>query len=202
MIKTTKFNGSKLKSQLKMAVIHIQMESNRKLALSKQIKREIAMYLNEDTPKREKARLRTEAFIQDDNMIQVYDILKLQCVLLSERVKMIEQSKKVCPADLLSCVATLIYAEQFVDSKELSLIRKQFRDKYGKRFEELVLAKKENNVNEKIIELLSLSPRDPVVVQNYMIQICKHFEIDYTPDDIISQSSSSPLPLCLPVIYG
>merc|ERR1711933_437268 len=78
-----------------------------------------------------------------------YDILKLQCDLLSERAKLIEEDRKKCPPDMLSCISTLIYAEQYMDIKELSLIRKQFSDKYGKKFEEAALKNKERNVHEK-----------------------------------------------------
>lgn len=203
MIKPAKFSGNKLRSQLKMASIQIQISSNKKTALSKERMREIGMFLNEDVPKEEKARLQTEAFIHDDNMIQAYDILKLQCDLLGERAKLIEQRRQKCPPDMLSCISTLIYAEQFVDIKELSLIRKQFYDKYGKRFEEAALENKESNVNEKITRLLSISPPEQFVVQSYMIEICKQFEIDWEPKNIITQpSTTSLIPSATPVIYG
>merc|ERR1711862_530580 len=119
---------------------------------------------------------------------------------LSERSKLIEQEKQRCPSDMLSCISTLIYAEQHVDIKELSLIRKQFSDKFGKKFEEAALKNKEKNVNEKIMLLLSISPPEQFVVQSYMIEICKQFEIDWKPKNIIAQPSTTPL---LPLsIYG
>merc|ERR1712183_331670 len=155
--------------------------------MGKQRMIEIGMLLSEDVPKEEKARLLTEAFIHYDNMIQAYDILKLQCDLLGERAKLIEQGGQKCLPDMLSCISTLIYAEQFVNIKELSLIRKQFSDKYGKRFEEAALKNKESKVNAKITSLLPISPPEQYVVQRYMIEICKQFEIDWKPKNTIMQ---------------
>jgi len=190
-------------TELKMASIQIQMSSNKKTAVSKQRMREIGMLLNEDVPNEEKARLQTEAFIHDDNMIQAYDILELQCDLLAERAKLIEKSRHKFPQEMLPCVSTVIYAEQFLDIKELSLIRKQFCDKYGKKFEEAALENKENNVHEKITLLLSIAPPGPFLVERYMIEICKQFDIDWKPTNIITQTSTTPLlPLSTPVIYG
>jgi len=209
MFSTGKFNASKLKLQLRMASSQIQISSNKKTALLKQNMREISMFLNEDPPKEEKARLRTEAFILDDNMTRAYDILKLQCDMLVERVRLIDQSKKKCPLDLLSCVATLIYAASFVNIKEFSLMQKQFRNKYGKRFEEDAVTNKTNIVNEKIVLLLNNSPAELHVVEKYMVQICKQFVVNWAP--IIGKQPPTATrpspdiessPMLIPVIHG
>ena len=71
--------------------------------------REIAKLLKEDPPKEEKARIRAEALIRDDNTIEAYEILQLSCELLSERIKLIA-SEKECPPDMKSTVATLIWS--------------------------------------------------------------------------------------------
>ena len=75
----------------------------------KQQMREIASLLSESPPKEEKARIRAEALIRDDNMIEAYEILQLNCELLSERVNFIN-SEKSCPEDLKSCITTLIWS--------------------------------------------------------------------------------------------
>jgi len=189
------FNGSKLKSQLKMASSQFQISANKKTSLLKQNMKEIAMYLQEEPPKIEKAKLRTEAFIHDDNLAQALDILHCQCDLLIPRVKLIEYSKNghQPPQDIVSCVSTLIYATPYVDVKELSLISKQFRHKYGKEFEENALKNTNSVVNEKIVSLLSHQP-DKQTVQKYMIGICKHFDVRWEPTSVATASSSSSPP--------
>ena len=118
-----------------MAVSRIQIASNKKSALLKQSMREIAIMLAEDPPKEEKAKIRAEALIRDDNLIEAYEILQLQCELLHERIKLLEYSKE-CPGDLIPVISSVMWASQRVDIPELVFIRKQFRAKYGKKFEE------------------------------------------------------------------
>ena len=129
------YKESKLKPQLKMAVSRFGIASNKKSALLKQNMREVAVLLADDPPKEEKARIKAEALIRDDYMLEAFDILSLNCELLFERIKLISFSKE-CPPDLVSSVSTLIYASPRVDIPELTEIRKQFRSKYGKKFEE------------------------------------------------------------------
>jgi vacuolar protein sorting-associated protein IST1 len=136
--------------------------------------------LAEDPPKEEKARIKAEALIRDDNLIEAYDILSMQCELLSERIKLIEYSKE-CPPDLVSTVATLIYAAPRVDIPELVTVRKQFRAKYGKKFEEAALTNEGGILNERVLTKLSVQPPAAYLVQTYLERICEQFEVDWSP---------------------
>jgi len=87
----------------------LQMVSNKKSAQMKNETRLIASLLSSSPPKEEKAKIRAEALIRDDDAIEAYEILQLGCELLAERVKLIG-SERDCPKDLLGCVATLLWA--------------------------------------------------------------------------------------------
>jgi len=187
------FNPTKLKSQLKMAVSRFQIASNKKAALLKQNMRDVAVLLSEDPPKEEKARIKAEALIRDDDMIEAYDILSLNCDLLSERIKLIQYSKE-CPNDLISCVSTLIYASPRVDIPELVEIRKQFRAKYGKKFEEAALQNFGGVLNERVLTKLSVQPPAAYLVQTYLEKICEKYEVDWK-----SPSAYSNIPLGEPM---
>lgn len=163
-----------------MAVSRFQIASNKKGALLKQNMRAAAVLLAEDPPKEEKARIKAEALIRDDNLIEAYDILSMQCELLSERIKLIEYSKE-CPPDLVSTVATLIYAAPRVDIPELVTVRKQFRAKYGKKFEEAALTNEGGILNERVLTKLSVQPPAAYLVQTYLERICEQFEVDWSP---------------------
>lgn len=163
-----------------MAVSRIQIASNKKSALLKQSMREIAVMLAEEPPKEEKAKIRAEALIRDDNLIEAYEILQLQCELLHERIKLLEYSKE-CPGDLIPVVASLMWASQRVDIPELLMIRKQFRAKYGKKFEEAAMLNHGKILNDRVVSKLSVEPPAAYLVQTYLERICEQFEVDWKP---------------------
>lgn len=96
-----------------MAVSRFEMAGNKKTALMKQQMREISKLLDESPPKEEKARIRAEALIRDDGVVEAYEILQLTCELLGERIKLIS-SEKACPDDLKSSISTLVWASKFL----------------------------------------------------------------------------------------
>lgn len=169
-----------IRPELKMACGRIQIASNKKSALLKQSMREVATMLMEDPPKEEKARIRAEALIRDDNLIEAYEILQLECELLHERIKLIEYSK-TCPQDLVGVISTLIWASHRVDITELVLIRKQFTAKYGKSFEENAMRNVDGVLNERVVSKLSVEPPAAYLVQTYLERICEIHKVDWTP---------------------
>lgn len=163
-----------------MAVSRFGIASNKKSALLKQNMRAVAVLLAEDPPKEEKARIKAEALIRDDYMIEAFDILSLNCELLHERIKLITHSKG-CPPDLVSCVSTLIYAAPRIDIPELVTIRKQFRAKYGKQFEEDAMNNAGGVLNERVVTKLSVQPPAAYLVQTYLETICEKYGVKWSP---------------------
>ncbi len=174
------FNPSKLKSNLKMAVTRLAISSNKKSALLKQQIRDIASMLADHPPREEKARIRAEAIIRDDNTIEAYEILQLHCELICERMHLIGHCKH-CPPDLLSCVSTLMWASCVVDIPELQTIRTQFRCKYGKEFELRALQNVQGVVNHRVARKLSVRPPPAHEVQMYLEKIAEEQEVDWKP---------------------
>lgn len=173
------------------------MASNKKSALLKQQMREVAVLLAEDPPKEEKARIKAEALIRDDYVIEAYDILSLNCELLSERIKLIQFSKE-CPPDLVSCISTLMYAAPRVDIPELLVVRKQFTAKYGKKFDEAAMANEGGILNERVVAKLSVQPPAAYLVQTYLEQICEKYEVDWSPHYRLSAENMGE-PMAAPV---
>lgn len=170
-----------VKPQLKMACSRLQIASNKKTALMKQQMRSIATLLAEQpTPKEEKARIRAEALIREDNTVEAYELLQLQCELLFERIKLIATSKE-CPEDLVSCISTLMWSAPRVDIPELGEIRRQFRHKYGKEFEGRAVNNVGGVVNERIVAKLSVQPPSAYLVQTYLEKICDEFGVEWKP---------------------
>jgi vacuolar protein sorting-associated protein IST1 len=186
--------------ELKMAVSRFQIASNKKTALIKQQMREIAVMLADDPPREEKAKIRSEALIREDHAVEAYEILQLECELLAERIKLIQVSNE-CPPDLVSIVSTLIWACDRVDIQELSLIRKQFRAKYGKQFEENALNNVGGVLNERVVTKLSVQPPAAYLVQTYLERICEKYEVDWTPKVPLTADNMAE-PMAAPIGYS
>jgi vacuolar protein sorting-associated protein IST1 len=175
------YQASKLKPQLKMAITRLSIAANKKTSLSKQQTREIAKLLAElPHPKEEKARIKAEAVIRDDDTIEAYEILSLNCDLLYERINLISYSKH-CPADLVECISTLIWASTVVDIPELIEVRKQFRYKYGKEFTENAIRNAGGMVNERVASKLSVQPPSAYDVQVYLERIADEHGVSWKP---------------------
>lgn len=200
------YSESKLKPNLKMAVNRLQIASNKKTALMKQQMREIASLLAESPPKEEKARIRAEALIRDDNIVEAYEILQLNCELLAERIKYIT-SEKNCPDDLKGCISTLVWSSARVDIVEFKTIRQQFRSRYGKKWDTAAVENSNGDVNERILARLSVQPPGALLVQTYLEKIADQFEVDWKPKvklkpTQLSQPMSAPVGFSVPVAGG
>ena len=122
------------------------------------------------------------------------------CELLAERIKLIQMTKK-CPPDLLSCISTVIWACDRVDIPELVLIRKQFRAKYGKDFEERALNNVGGVLNERVVSRLSIQPPAAYLVQTYLEDICEKYEVSWKPKVPVAASEMAE-PMAAPVGYS
>lgn len=202
------FSASKLKPQLKMASQRFQISSNKKSAIMKQQKRDIAQLLSHAPPKEEEARIRTESLIREDNTIEAYEILKLSCELLVERLKLIS-SQKTCPADLVGTVQTMIWASGRVDIAEMNEIRKMFKSKYGKQFYEDAMNNVDGVLNERVFAKLSVQPPSAALVNAYLEKIAQEFDIDWspppsakTPSNDLAQPMPAPSGYSIPAAQG
>ncbi|KAL7468504.1 hypothetical protein ACHAXS_008730 [Conticribra weissflogii] len=195
------YKASKLKPQLKMAVTRFQIAANKKSALSKQQIREIATLLAEKpNPKEEKARIKAESLIRDDNTVEAYEILQLTCDLLAERINLITHSKE-CPPDLVSSVSTLIWASTMVDIPELIEVRKQFRCKYGKQFDDDAIMNVGGVINERVAAKLSVQPPSAYLVQTYLEKIADEHQVKWTPKVPLTAESMAD-PTAAPIGYS
>jgi hypothetical protein len=60
-------------------------------------------------------------------------------------------------------------------------IRKQFKAKYGKKFEEAALNNEGGILNERVVTKLSVQPPAAGLVQTYLEKICAKYEVDWSP---------------------
>jgi hypothetical protein len=94
-----------------------------------------------------------------------------------------------------------MWAAHRVDIPELLEIRKQFRAKYGKSFEEAALQNKEGVLNERVVTKLCVQPPAAYLVQTYLERICEQFQVEWTPKVKLSTNQLIE-PMAAPVGYS
>jgi vacuolar protein sorting-associated protein IST1 len=184
------FRATKMKPQLKMAVQRINLIKNKKTNKIKVSKKEIAQLLADE--KEEKARIRSEALIREDFIIESYEIIELLCELCAERINLISTEKE-CPFDMHEAVSTLIWAANKTEVSELLEVKKQFTYKYGKPFTERAMKNHDGCVNERVLHKLSVQPPNAYLVVNYMSEIAKQYSVDWTPSVEPSFDNMDPM---------
>lgn len=104
----------------------------------------------------ERALLRVEQVIKEQNMMDAYDMMESYCNLLMERADLIEQEKE-CPEELKEAISSLIYASSRCgDFPELQEIRSVFASHFGKEFvARAVELRNHCTVNLKMVTKLS-----------------------------------------------
>lgn len=173
------FNINKLKPHLKMAVHRIKLVKNKKSMSITSSKKEVATFLAQG--KEEKCRILVEGIVQEDFVLEAYEILELLCDLIHERAELIK-SEKDCPYDMREAVCTLIWAAERTEIQELREVKSQLVKKYGSGFAKCAMANKDGCVNERVIHKLSVHPPNAVIIVRYMEEIAKQYELDWQPD--------------------
>ncbi|KAG0242728.1 hypothetical protein BGW41_003624 [Actinomortierella wolfii] len=173
------FNPTRTKVQLKLAVNRLQMLQNKKNMLAQQQRKEIAQLLEKG--KEESARIRVEHIIREDFNCEAMEIIELYCELLLARFGLLEQMKNCDPA-ILEAVNTVIYAAPRSEVKELLVLRDQLAAKYGREFVNNALENKDESVNPRIIQKLKVQTPDPYLVNRYLEEIARTFNVQWAAD--------------------
>lgn len=133
----------------RLAVLKNQRHGRHSLALS-----DVVQLLNKSH--HDRALLRVEQVIKEQNMLDVFVMIEGYCVLVSERVKVIE-NQKGCPEELKEAISGLIFAaSRCGEFPELQEIRSVFTSRFGKEFTARAVELRNNcGVNPKMIQKLS-----------------------------------------------
>ncbi|GER32771.1 regulator of Vps4 activity in the MVB pathway protein [Striga asiatica] len=148
------FRTSKFKSTVAMALSRLAVLRNHRQARRSIARSDVIELLKNNT--HERALLRVDQVIKEQNMLDVFDLVEDYCHLLLERIHIFEQ-EKVCPEELKEVVSTLIYvATRCGDFPELQQIRSIFASRFGREFVDRAAELRNNcGVNPKIIQKLS-----------------------------------------------
>ncbi|KAG5418124.1 IST1 [Candida metapsilosis] len=170
-------NQLRFKTNLKMAISKLKFTQEKKVALTKQQRRQLAELLK--AGKESSAKIRVENIIRDDIYIELLEYLELYCELLLARLNMI-LDRPTCDSSLLEAVCSLIYSAQSTDLKELCSIRDILIYKYGTEFGKEALENKEGIVPDKIVRRCGIEPPSEDLVNMYLVEIALAYSVPYS----------------------
>ncbi|XP_030523814.1 IST1-like protein [Rhodamnia argentea] len=173
-----RFNSSKCKTAAKMTVARIKLLRNKRQAVVKQMRRDIALLLQSGQDAT--ARVRVEHVLREQNILAANEFIELFCELIVARLQIISKQRE-CPADLKEGISSLIFASpRSSEIPELAAIRKLFEKKYGKDFVSAAIELRPNcGVNRMLIDKLSVRTPSGETKLKVLKEIAKEYQIKW-----------------------
>ncbi|KAG4165027.1 hypothetical protein ERO13_A13G053800v2 [Gossypium hirsutum] len=170
------FKPSKFKSLVTLAISRLAVFKNQHQIRCNQARSDVVQLLQ--LAHHDRALLRVDQVIKEQNMLDVFVILEGYCNLVIERLHLIEQDR-VCPDELKEAISGLLFASSRCgDFPELLEIRAVFTSHYGKEFAARAIELRNNcGVNAKIIQKLSTRQPDLQSRRNVLNQIAAEYGI-------------------------
>jgi len=113
-------------------------------------------------------------------------LVEMFCDLLLGRFGLIECQREIDPG-LEEQISTIIWVTPRLQSdvQELKVISDQLHLKYGREFGIACQSNSLSNVNEKVMEKLSIKAPPKRLVEQYLVEIAKSFDVPYEPEEDI-----------------
>ncbi|XP_020596617.1 IST1 homolog [Phalaenopsis equestris] len=170
--------GTRCKTCLNLAVSRIKLLHNRRELQLKNMRKEIAQFLQ--TGQEAIARIKVEHVIREQNISAAYEILELFCEFLIARIPVLEAQRN-CPPELLEAVASIIFASpRCSDVPELLQVRNLLTAKYGKDFVSAAAElRPDSGVNRTVIEKLSVGAPPVDIRLKILKEISQEYNLDW-----------------------
>ncbi|KAM4722399.1 IST1 homolog [Rhinophrynus dorsalis] len=178
------FKSERLRVNLRLVINRLKLLEKKKTELAQKARKEIADYLS--TGKDERARIRVEHIIREDYLVEAMEILELYCDLLLARFGLIQSMKELDPG-LGEAVSTLIWAAPRLQTEvtELKIVADQLCAKYSKEYGKLCRNNQIGTVNDRLMHKLSVEAPPKILVERYLIEIAKNYNVPYEPDSVV-----------------
>nr|CAH7744484.1 unnamed protein product [Callosobruchus chinensis] len=174
-------NYTKLKTNLRLALSRLKLLQKKKTELTEKSRREIAEYLT--AGKVERAKIRVEYIIREDYLVEALEIVEMYCDLLLARFGLISNMKDL-DEGIAEAVSSLIWVAPRLQSdiQELKVIADLLAAKYGPSYAEACRIESVETISPKLKHKMSIQSPPKILVEKYVIEIAKSFNIDYEPD--------------------
>ena len=180
-----RWHATRTKIQLKLAIQRSRMLQEKKAALHKKVRLEIAELV--ERQKLESARVKTESLIMDDIHLELLELLELYCETLYARFGLLEGRENEPDDAIREPMIAIIHAAHRTEVKELHVLQNMLSARYSTEFSEAALQNTENCVSERITRKLAFHLPPPEMVNAYLSEICKDYQVPFgqaptTPD--------------------
>ncbi|XP_053304991.1 IST1 homolog [Spea bombifrons] len=183
------FKADRLRVNLRLAINRLKLLEKKKTEMAQKARKEIADYVS--SGKDERARIRVEHIIREDYLVEAMEIIELYCDLLLARFGLIQSMKEMDPG-LAEAISTLIWAApRLAEVPELKTVASQFCHKYSKEYGVLCRTNEIGTVSKSLIQKLSSSAPPKILVEKYMIEIAKNYNVPYEPDSVVMAEAPS-----------
>ncbi|KYN27471.1 PREDICTED: IST1 homolog isoform X1 [Trachymyrmex cornetzi] len=174
-------NYTKLKTHLRLAINRLKLLEKKKTELAQKARREIADFIA--TGKTERAKIRVEHIIREDYMVEAMELLEMYCDLLLARFGLIQQIKNLDDG-LAEAISTILWAAPRIqtDVQEIKVIADILTSKYGKQYTEACREEAIQTISEKLKHKMSVQSPSKLLVEKYLIEIAKNYNVEYEPD--------------------
>ncbi|XP_053685061.1 IST1 homolog [Sabethes cyaneus] len=181
-------NYTKLKTNLRLAVNRLKLLEKKKTELAQKARKEIADYLVAGKP--ERAKIRVEHIVREDFLVEAMEIVEMYCDLILARFGLVTQMKEI-DEGIEEAVSSIVWVAPRLqaDVQELKICADVFTIKYGKQWAESVRAAiPPHKVSDKLMHKMAIQAPPKLLVEKYLIEIAKIFNVDYEPDPLVMQS--------------
>ncbi|CAH9115866.1 unnamed protein product [Cuscuta epithymum] len=186
--KNLKKSGGKFRATASLAVSRVAVLKKQRHARCSIARSDVLQLLH--LSHHQRALLRVEQVIKEQNMLDVLLVVEGYCYLLLERVIQLEHQKD-CPDELKEAISSLIFAaSRCGDFPELQELQVLFSTKFGKEFTARAVDLRNNcGVNPKMIQ--KLSTRTPSYESRLMVlkEIAQENNITLKIDDTDEEST-------------
>ncbi|XP_023014171.2 increased sodium tolerance 1-like protein isoform X2 [Leptinotarsa decemlineata] len=173
-------NYAKLKTNLRLAMSRLKLLQKKKLELIEKSRKEIADYIL--AGKYERAKVRVEYIVREDYLVEALEIVEMYCDLLLARFGLISNMKEL-DGGISEAVSSLIWiAPRLSDVQELKVISDLLESKYGPSFAEACRVESIQSISTKLKHRMSIQSPPKLLVEKYMIEIARSYNLDYEPD--------------------
>ncbi|XP_017883051.1 IST1 homolog isoform X2 [Ceratina calcarata] len=182
-------NYTKLKTHLRLAINRLKLLEKKKTELAQKARKEIADYIV--AGKIERAKIRVEHIIREDYMVEAMELIEMYCDLLLARFGLIQQMKTL-DEGLAEAISTIIWVapRMQTDVQEMKVIADILSSKYGKQYTDACREEAVQTISEKLKHKMSVQSPSKLLVEKYLIEIAKNYNVEYEPDPQVMAEGS------------
>ena len=174
----TRWKPNECKASLMASAKRAQMGRNKVLVQQKKLENEISELLSQG--REEKARIKAESLVHLQKMETAYDILETLTELIQTRMQYISESSE-CPPDLVTPIASVIYASKRLQIPEFKTALRQFNAKYGVTFTSSHADNDSGQVASNLVEVLLITPPKEGEIFDLLVYIAQKHNVDWIP---------------------